>query len=106
VTEGFWQATATGVTLRLRVTPHAGRDAIDGIERRADGETVLRLRVRAVPDKGRANAAVVALLAEALAVPKSRLTLLAGAAARLKTVAVAGDPADLAARLGSLAGSG
>jgi uncharacterized protein YggU (UPF0235/DUF167 family) len=40
---------------------------------------VLRLRVHAAPDKGRANAAVVALLAAALAVPKSRLTLLAGA---------------------------
>jgi uncharacterized protein YggU (UPF0235/DUF167 family) len=106
MTATFWQATATGVTLRLRVTPNAGRDAIDGVETRADGETVLRLRVRQAPDKGRANAAVVALIAGALAVPKSRVTLLAGATARLKTFAVAGDPAALAERLRALAGPG
>ena len=98
----FWQATATGVTLRLRVTPNAGRDAIDGVETRADGEPVLRLRVRAVPDKGRANAAVIALLAAALAAPKSRVTVLAGATARLKTVAVVGDAAELTERLRAL----
>jgi uncharacterized protein YggU (UPF0235/DUF167 family) len=102
----FWQATATGAMLRLRVTPNAGRDTIDGVETRADGEMVLRLRVRAVPDRGRANAAVLALLAEALDVPKSRLALLAGATARRKTVAVTGDPLDLAERLRRLAGPG
>jgi uncharacterized protein YggU (UPF0235/DUF167 family) len=106
MTGGFWQATATGATLKLRVTPNAGRDAIDGVETRADGETALRLRVRAVADKGRANAAVLALLAKALGVPKSRLTLLAGATARLKIVAIAGDPAELAERLRALAGPG
>jgi uncharacterized protein YggU (UPF0235/DUF167 family) len=106
MTANFWQATATGVTLRLRVTPNAGRDAIHGVETRADGEAVLRLRVRAVAEKGRANAAVLALLAKALGVPKSRVTLLAGATARLKTVAVAGDPAELAERLRRLAGPG
>ena len=106
MTANFWQATATGVTLRLRVTPNAGRDAIDGVETRADGEAVLRLRVRAVAEKGRANATVLALLAKALGVPKSRVTLLAGATARLKTVAVAGDPAELAERLRRLAGPG
>ena len=106
MTQSFCQATATGVTLNLRVTPNAGRDAIDGVETRADGEMVLRVRVRAVPDRGRANAAVLALLAEALGVPKSRVTLLAGATARRKTVAVTGDPLDLAERLRRLAGPG
>jgi uncharacterized protein YggU (UPF0235/DUF167 family) len=106
MTVAFWRATGTGATLNLRVTPNAGRDAIDGVETRADGEMVLRVRVRAVPDRGRANAAVLALLAEALGVAKGRVTLLAGATARLKTVAVAGDPAALAERLRALAGPG
>lgn len=90
----------------MRVTPNAGRDAIEGAETRDDASTVLRLRVKAVPDKGRANAAVLALLARSLRLPRSALTLAAGDTARLKTVAIAGDPADLAARLAGLAAAG
>src|SRR5690606_39697561 len=63
--------TPEGFLLSLRVTPDAGRDAIDGVESRDDGSTVLRVRVNAVPDKGKANAAVIALLAKTLSVPKS-----------------------------------
>ena len=63
---------------------------------------MLRLRVKAVPDKGKANAAVIALLAKALGVPKSSVTLIAGDTARLKTVAVEGESEDLARRLAEL----
>lgn len=63
---------------------------------------MLRLRVAAVPDKGRANAAVIALLGKALGVPKSAIAVTAGETARLKTVAIAGDGAALAARLAAL----
>lgn len=72
--------------LRLRVTPNAGRDAIEGFETLADGTEVLRIRVSAVPDKGKANSAVIALLAKALHVPKSSLSITSGETARLKTV--------------------
>lgn len=72
--------------LRLRVTPNAGRDAIEGFERLADGTEVLRIRVAAVPDKGKANTAVIALLAKALGLPRSALQLVAGETARLKTI--------------------
>ncbi len=78
--------------LRLRVTPNAGRDVIEGFETLADGTTVLRIRVSAVPDKGKANAAVIALLAKALRLPKSAITLVSGDTARLKTVRIDGDP--------------
>jgi uncharacterized protein len=77
--------------LRLRVTPNAGRDAIEGYETLADGTTVLRLRVAAVPDKGKANAAAIALLAKALGIPKSTLTITSGETARLKTVRIDTD---------------
>lgn len=60
---------------------------------------MLRIRVKAVPDKGKANAAVIALLARALGVPKAAVTLVSGDTARLKTVAIAGDPAELEQRL-------
>lgn len=80
--------------LKLRVTPNAGRDAIEGFETLADGTSVLRVRVAAVPDKGKANAAVIALLAKALRVPKSSITVVAGETARLKTIELP-DDADL-----------
>ena len=91
-----------GVRLHLRVTPNAGLDRIDGFETRDDGATVLRVRVSAVPDKGKANTAVIAVLAKALGVPKSTITLVTGDTARLKTLDVSGDPDDLAAALAKL----
>jgi hypothetical protein len=90
------------VTLHLRVTPNAGADRIDGTQLRDDGSAVLRVRVTAVPDKGKANAAVVALVAKALGVPKSAVTLVTGDTARLKTIEIEGDPATLAARIEAL----
>ena len=97
-----YRATAGGLVIHLRVTPNAGLDRIEGIEVRDDGQAVLRLRVKAVPDKGKANAAVVALLAEALGIAKGKVSVIAGETARLKTVAVDGDSAELVGRLETL----
>src|SRR5690606_11615711 len=91
-----------GLSLFVRVTPNAGRDAIEGVETRDDGTAVLRLRVAAVPDRGKANAAVIALLAKALGLPKSALTLTNGETSRFKTIAIAGEGPDLFARLARL----
>jgi uncharacterized protein (TIGR00251 family) len=91
-----------GVLVFLRVTPNASADRIEGAETRDDGTAVLRLRVTAVPDRGKANAAVIALLAKALGVPKSAITLVSGETARLKTVRIAGDPEAVIAALANL----
>lgn len=89
--------------MSLRVTPNAGRDAIDGIEIRDDGSTVLRLRVSAVPDKGKANAAVTALLSKTLGIPKSSVTLVSGETARFKTVLIADGSEAMLERVAALA---
>lgn len=94
--------TPEGVLLFLRVTPNAGRDSLDGIEIRDDASIVLRVRVSAVPDKGKANAAVIALLAKALRLPKSAMTLVSGETSRHKSVLVSGDGADIATCLATL----
>jgi uncharacterized protein (TIGR00251 family) len=101
--ERCFRLSEDGVRLTLRVTPKAGFDRIEGVERRDDGTEVLRVRVRAVPDKGKANAAVVALLASALGVPKTAIELVAGDTARVKTLEISGDPLLLAGRLEILA---
>ncbi|MEQ9635022.1 MAG: DUF167 family protein [Devosia marina] len=100
---GFARQTDSGLLLFLRVTPNAGRDAIEGSQARADGSVVLRVRVLVVPDKGRANAAVMALIAKALGVPKSSIALVSGDTGRLKTVSVSGCADDLVARALTLA---
>jgi uncharacterized protein YggU (UPF0235/DUF167 family) len=94
-----WRASSEGIVVVCRLTPKGGRDAIDGVARLADGQTVLAARVRSAPEGGRANAALCALIAETLGVPASRARLVGGAKSRLKQIAVAGDPAALVERL-------
>lgn len=101
-----WSVRDDGVTLRVRLTPKSSRDAIEGVERLADGSAVLKARVRAVPEGGKANTALAALLAKALGVARGAVALQAGQTSRLKTVRVSGDPAALTVRLRDLAASG
>ncbi len=94
-----WRATLDGVVVSCRLTPKGGRDAIDGAATLADGTRVLLVRVRAVPEDGKANAALLRLLAEKAGAPVSNVRLVAGAKSRLKQVAVTGDPATLITKL-------
>ncbi len=68
----------------MRLTPRGGRDAIDGWQ----GD-VLRVRVSAPPADGKANDALLRLLAKALGVPPSRLSIVSGASSRTKVVEAA-----------------
>lgn len=94
-----WTATASGLSIAIRLTPKGGRDAIDGIETLSDGRAVLKVRVRAAPTDGEANAALILLLAKMLDVPRRTVTLAAGETARIKRIVIDGDGAALAARL-------
>jgi uncharacterized protein YggU (UPF0235/DUF167 family) len=85
----------------IRLTPRADRDAFGGVRTTAEGDA-LEARVRAVPEDGKANAALMVLLAARLGVGVSSFNLERGATSRLKTIAVSGDPALLAARLAGL----
>ena len=98
----FYRLTDKGLVIHLRVTPNAGLDRVEGVEVRDDGQAVLRLRVKAVPDKGKANQAVMALVADALGIAKGKVSLIAGETARLKTLSVEGDGPLLAGRLDKL----
>ncbi len=73
------------VILPIRVTPRASRDALTVV----DGQ--LRARLRAAPVDGAANEALIALLADRLHVRRSDITILRGATAREKQIAIAGQ---------------
>lgn len=91
----------------LRLQPGASRARVDGLAALDDGATVLKVRVTEPPEDGKANAALIKLLAKAWKLPKSSLSLVAGHTERRKTLAVAGDPEALKRQLESwLAGLG
>jgi len=94
-----WTAAADGVVIDVRLTPRGGRDAVEGIERRADGRVVVKVRVRAAPSEGEANAALCLTIAKVLGIAPRRVTLAGGSAARSKRVRVTGDPAMIVSEL-------
>ena len=82
---------ADGIELAIKVTPRAGRNVVGGRSSRdAAGTAWLAVKVTAPPEGGRANDAVLALLAKALGVPASACRFAAGASSRWKRVHVAG----------------
>jgi uncharacterized protein (TIGR00251 family) len=83
----------------VRLTPKGGRDAIDGWREGADGKRVLAARVAAPPEDGKANAALIRLMAKTLGVAKSQVRIVTGETSRMKILEVAGDSPSLAARL-------
>jgi len=87
-------SVAGGTRLRLRVKPGARKTAIVGVHGGA-----LKVAVAAAPEKGKANRAVVDLLAEALDLPSSAVTITAGEASQDKAVEIALTPAAVRAIL-------
>jgi uncharacterized protein YggU (UPF0235/DUF167 family) len=109
-----WQAAGPrgqdGLRLYVRLTPRAARDGIAGIKPTADGHggagnpcgCELDVKVTAAPEKGRANAALIALLAKALGLPQAAFALAAGETDRRKQITIAGDGPALATVLAAL----
>lgn len=93
----FFSVTKRGTLIYLRVTPNAQRDRIGNVIN-WDGQLRLQIRVKALPDKGRANTAAITLLANALRIPKSKMTLASGGKDRNKMILISGDAEDITTR--------
>lgn len=100
-----WSPIASGVAVSVRLTPKGGRDAIDGIETMSDNRAVLKIRGRAAPSEGEANAVLIKLIATAVGVPPRDVTLVTGATARIKRLNISGDGPTLVAALEKIAAS-
>jgi uncharacterized protein (TIGR00251 family) len=70
----------------VRLTPKGGRDAIEGWIEGPDGKRYLKARVSAPPEDGKANEALVRLIAKALDVGKTKVRIVSGAASRMKMI--------------------
>jgi uncharacterized protein YggU (UPF0235/DUF167 family) len=87
--------TATGIRLKVRLTPRGGSDVLAGIREDEFGQAQLLGRVGSPPIDGAANAALIKLVAKSLRVSKSAVTIAAGETARVKVLNILGDPASL-----------
>ena len=86
----------------IRVTPKSAQPGFGGLFTGADGRLSLQVKVRAQPEKGKANEAAIELLAEALGLPKRAFAIIAGETDRLKTVRIAGDADAIRQKLNDL----
>ncbi|MBN8994075.1 MAG: DUF167 domain-containing protein [Rhizobiales bacterium] len=93
---GCYRREAEGILLEVRLTPGASRDGLDGVKVLDDGQAVVAARVRAIPDSGAANRALIELLARHFKVGKTSVALVSGATARRKRIRIAGQPDALA----------
>lgn len=89
----FLRRLASGVTVELRVQPRARRSALDG------SRVALTAAVAAPPIDGKANAALIDLLAESWRLPKSAFAIAKGTTSRTKKISIAGEPALIADRI-------
>lgn len=84
----------------VRVTPRSSKPGIGGWREGADGREELEIRVSAAPTDGKANAAVIKLLAKELGVARSSIEIVSGETSRHKRIALPIDEAEVRARLG------
>jgi uncharacterized protein (TIGR00251 family) len=95
------RAAVDGVRVAVRLTPRARTDRLDGVAHLADGTPVLKVSVTAPPAEGRANDALLRLLAAEWGLPPRDLAVVGGKKSRAKIVRVAGEPSFLLKRLGA-----
>ncbi len=96
----------SGLLLRVRLSPNAKRDAILGVAADQDGVAWMTASVTAVPEDGRANKALIKLLAKTWKTPKSGIAIVRGQTSRTKTLRLTGDPEELSDLIGTTIRSG
>jgi uncharacterized protein (TIGR00251 family) len=96
-----FRAVADGVRVRLKVAPRSKREQIGGLVDEPDGGQALKVAVTAAPENGKANEAVIALLAREWGVAKSAIWVVTGATDRRKLMEIRGPSQELLAKLRS-----
>ncbi len=101
-TDAIIRRSQKWVDLYIKVTPNSSRDEITGIVKTGDNNYRLAVKIRAVPEKGKANKAVIAFFAKAMRLPKSAFMVSSGSTARQKTLRIEGNPQIIVEKLATL----
>ncbi len=92
-------AVAGGVSVSVRLQPRASENRIGPVVTDSDGGAVLKVAVNQPPVEGKANEALIRLLAKSWGLPKTAISVKKGASGRRKTLFIEGDPEDLIKRM-------
>jgi len=83
--------TKDRIFFRVKLTPNAARNEIKGWDKDSEGNSILKASVTCVPEDGKANAALIKLLAKERKIPKTSLTIEKGTTDRNKTLSIPQD---------------
>jgi len=89
----FFEASPQGLRVRLRLTPSGRRDGIDGVMEDTDGHGILKASVTKAPEGGKANQALIKLLAKEWKLAKSAIEIIQGQTSRSKVLLISGETA-------------
>ena len=78
-------------TITVKLTPGAKQNKVIGWEEDLFGDRTLKVQVTAIPEKGKANKALIALLSKHWKVPKSSITIIRGETSRIKILEIISD---------------
>lgn len=84
----YYEKTSSGYQIRVRVTPNSSKNAITGIFTDSNQKEFLKINLRAVPEKGKANQELIAFLSKLLHLNKSSFTILSGETDRYKKLQI------------------
>lgn len=87
----FFEQTNKGILLKIRLSPKARREGVESVYTDANGVDYLKIAVNAPPVDGKANKALIALLAKRFKIAKSRFELVSGLTDRTKTILITGN---------------
>lgn len=82
------EKTKDGIKLFIRLSPNARQEKISAIDDSAEGACVLKIAVTVVPEKGKANAALIKLLSKKFQIAKSNFEIISGDTNKNKTVLI------------------
>lgn len=90
---------AKGIRLAIRLTPKASKNCFGQVEKTADGASYLKAFVTTVPEGGKANKALIKMLAKSCKLPVAKFLVASGATNRNKQILIEGDGQKLARKL-------
>ena len=84
----YYEKTSSGYIIRVRVTPNSSKNVITGIFTDSNQKEFLKINLRAVPEKGKANQELIAFLSKLLHLNKSSFKILSGETDRYKKLQI------------------
>ena len=98
----MFEPCPNGLRLRVKLSPKAAANKIGKVMDLSDGGQALKVSVTTVPENGKANEALIKLLAKQLHIAKGSIQITHGQTDKLKTLLIEGDAGDLQTRLNRL----